>query len=172
MFSTITKFNKELGDSVLNLNYLLYLIVFTYLIIPNYFTKLTNKFVIYLPKLPFEFNDYLLCYQVICVLTVVTYIISNFGLKTSDKTVKTVIYSLCSIYTCILFIFLSGNQLYSPKNNFQTLWNRYSIVFHHNNLIINISIILIISLHLFYACIILCSILLSIEKYLKGDDIQ
>ena len=54
MFSTITKFNKELGDSVLNLNYLLYLIVFTYLIIPNYFTKLTNKFVIYLPKLPFE----------------------------------------------------------------------------------------------------------------------
>lgn len=66
MFSTITKFNEELGNSVLNLNYSMYIIVFTYLIIPTDFMKLVNKLTIYLPKLPFEIKDYLLYYQVIC----------------------------------------------------------------------------------------------------------
>lgn len=43
MFSTITKFNEELGNSVLNLNYSMYIIVFTYLIIPTDFMKLVNN---------------------------------------------------------------------------------------------------------------------------------
>lgn len=160
MFSTITKFNKELEDSVLNLNYSMYIIVFTYLIIPNDFMKLVNKLTIYLPKLPFEIKDYLLYYQVICVLTVVTFVISNFGLINTNTTTQNVIYSLCNIYTCILFIFLIENHSKIPWQN----------IFHPNNWIINGCIIAIIIFHYIIFVGTLTSIMDHLNNFLRSKN--
>lgn len=157
MFSTITKFNKELEDAVLNLNYSMYIIVFTYLVIPTDFMKLVNKLAIYLPKIPFEIKDYLLYYQVICVLTIVTFVISNFGLINTDTTTQNVIYSLCNIYTCILFICLIENHSKIPWQN----------IFHPNNWIINGCIILVITFHIVIFIGTLNSIMNHLNNFFK-----
>lgn len=164
MFSNLMLFNEKLERSLSNLNYSMFLIVFTYLVIPTDFMRLVHKLVPYFPKLPFCFNDYLLGYQVICVLTVITFIISNYGLISTDTTAQTTIYCLSSLYTCVLFITLSNNHLYHSS-----FWDSFSVIFSSHNWFINICIIAIIAFHVVIFMGALVSILESLRKFLVSD---
>lgn len=154
----LNEFSKTFEKSITNISYLMHLIVITYLIIPNELLTLAKKLSIYLPILPFTHHDYLLYYQVLCTLAVITFVVSHFGLIPKETTVLSVIYSSCSIYTCILFIVVQENYLKFSKDSLEWVATLFKLAAQSKNLVINFSVLSIIIAHFLGLLLMLLSI--------------
>lgn len=88
MLSIIDKLNERLDSSLTDLYYFMILLFSTYLIIPAELMIVLNKLSVYIPNLPYTFSDYIQFYQIICTLTVVTFLVSNWILHASSEIIK------------------------------------------------------------------------------------
>lgn len=144
-----------LGKSISNISYFLYLIIFTYLIIPSQLSSIISKLIPYLPETTSSLVDYIFYYQCLCALTIVTFIITNFALINSDTSIKNLIFSSCSIYTCLLVIYyIYQSQL---KQIFSLL--------HANNYVLSICTFVILAIHLVYFLSIIGQLLIAIKDF-------
>lgn len=155
MFSLSSLLYQTLGKSISNISYFLYLIVFTHLIIPSQLSNIISKLIPYLPKVTLNLNDYIFYYQCLCVLTIVTFIITNFALINSDTTIKNLIYSSCSIYTCLLVIY------YIYQSQLEHILN----LLHANNYILIFCTFVILIFHLGCFLLVIGQLLIAIKDF-------
>lgn len=167
MLSTITKLNQKLNSSITNLYYFMILLFFTYLIIPTEFIEVFEKLSIYIPILPYTLYDYIQFYQIVCTLTVVTFLISKYALHTSQETIPIIIYTTSSAYTFLLLVVVNGNKLHEDST-LMNFFHKSSILIQNTNPIIFTATLIVFLFNIFLILVVFIQFVnLITEKILR-----